>query len=77
MNFLDQIVLENIYEPTFTEEAVRQQIEDVQACIAYLIVDWTSANEELSKKIDKRLTNLYEYNAYLQRELEVYYVPQE
>ena len=66
-----------IYEPTFTEDAVQLQKENVQECIAYLLLSGTNVDEKTSNKINGLLANLYEYNIYLQDELESYYVAQE
>lgn len=66
-----------IYEPTFTEDAVQLQKENVQECIAYLLLAVTNVNEKTSNKINGLLANLYEYDMYLQDELESYYVAQE
>ena len=66
-----------IYEPTFTEDAVQLQKENVQECIAYLLLAGTNVDEKTSNKINGLLANLYEYDMYLQDELESYYVAQE
>lgn len=66
-----------IYEPTFTEDAVQLQKENVQECIAYLLLAGTNVDEKTSNKINRLLINLYEYNTYLQKELEAYCVIQE
>lgn len=69
--------VEYIYEPAFTEETTQQQKESVQKCIANLLLVGANVDEKVSTKINRLLLNLYEYDTYLQRELEAYCVTQE
>lgn len=77
MTFLDTLTVEYIYEPAFTEDAIQQQKESVQGCIAHLLLVGINVDEKTSNKITRLLANLYEYDTYLQDELEAYCITQE